>query len=140
MSESRTYTDQSVLDAIAAGEPWADPEMDPTRIDWQARLGASPVPFEVVDGRPYCREAHLASGIRYGRGWLGHWGPQQCADAVVLATAPTGRHLLMIERRGGDGTSGWALPGGYVDPGESPLDAAVRELREETTLVLPATC
>lgn len=134
----RTYTDPSVLAGIAAGASWADPEMDPTRIDWAARLAASPLPFEVIDGRPYCREAHVASGIRYGRGWLGHWGPQQCADAVVLATDPAGvRRLLLIERRGGDGTAGWALPGGYVDPGETPADAAVRELREETGLTLP---
>jgi ADP-ribose pyrophosphatase YjhB (NUDIX family) len=132
------YTHPAVLAAIAAGEPWADPEMDPTRIDWAARLAASPLPFEIIDGRPYCRQAHLVSGIRYGRGWLGHWGPQQCADAVVLATDPAGiRHLLMIERRGGDGTSGWALPGGYIDPGETALAAAVRELYEETGLTVP---
>jgi 8-oxo-dGTP diphosphatase len=41
-----------------------------------------------------------------------------------------GRILLAHWSQGG--FSGWTLPGGGIDPGEDPTDAAVREIREET--------
>jgi ADP-ribose pyrophosphatase len=127
-----TYTHPDVL-TRGVREGWADQETDPARIDWAPRQAAAAIPFRVVDGRPLnpCRD-HYSTGIRYGRGQLGHWGEQLCVDAVVTAADPGGhRWLLMIER--GDG-HGWALPGGKVDPGETPARAAVRELAEETGL------
>ncbi|WP_433797824.1 NUDIX domain-containing protein [Actinoplanes sp. CA-252034] len=126
-----TFTHPDVLAAAAAGESWADPETDPTRINWTRRLYTAAIPFELVDGRPVnpCE----TTKVRYGRNELGHWGEQVCADALVTFTDRAGRRwALMIERSDGHG---WALPGGYVDPGEDPADAARRELFEETGLV-----
>jgi len=46
-----------------------------------------------------------------------------------------GRLLLVRERSDG----GWALPGGWVDVGESPSEAVEKEVREESGFVVRAT-
>jgi ADP-ribose pyrophosphatase YjhB (NUDIX family) len=52
------------------------------------------------------------------------------ADALVQNDA--GEVLLV--RRADDGC--WAMPGGWVDPGETPAQAAVREVAEETGMTV----
>ncbi len=58
------------------------------------------------------------------------------ADAVVIQSG----HVLMIRRRAEPGKGLWALPGGYVNANtdRSVEDAAIRELREETGIKVPA--
>ena len=54
-------------------------------------------------------------------------------DIVVFAGDERNVPHVLLIRRGWDPFAGyWALPGGYVDDGETFLDAAVRELTEET--------
>ncbi len=58
--------------------------------------------------------------------------------AAVVFAVQDGRVLLV--RRGVDPQSGrWALPAGYVDYGEAPREAAVREVCEETGMTVRIT-
>lgn len=46
-------------------------------------------------------------------------------------------HLLVVKRGGHPGIGQIALPGGFLDPKETLLDAKIREVREETKLKVP---
>ena len=57
----------------------------------------------------------------------------QAAGAVI--TDATGRVLLVL--RSHEPQSGrWSIPGGHVEPGETPAEAAAREALEETGLTV----
>lgn len=130
-TQGRTYTHPDVF-TVGVRDGWADPETDPSRINWTQRQANAAIPFEVLDGRPVnpCE----STGIRYGRNELGHWGEALAADALVTAFDRSGtRWILLVERSDGHG---WALPGGFVEPSELFKDAAIRELAEETGIHL----
>ena len=52
--------------------------------------------------------------------------------AVVVAETPDGKIVLNKEYRHPTGKWLYGCPGGKIDPGESPIEAARRELLEET--------
>lgn len=57
------------------------------------------------------------------------------AAASAVVTDRHGRILLVL--RANDPQAGrWSLPGGRVEPGETPRDAAAREVLEETGIVV----
>lgn len=60
--------------------------------------------------------------------------PPIAADIIIELVDRPERPVVFIERL--NPPHGWALPGGFVDIGETVEAAAVREAREETGLVV----
>ena len=58
-----------------------------------------------------------------------------CVGAVI--TDDRGR-LLLIKRGHAPSAGLWSLPGGRIEPGETDAEALVREIREETGLMIEA--
>lgn len=56
-------------------------------------------------------------------------------ELTTLCLVRRGGQILLQNRVKAD-WRGYALPGGHVEPGESIVDAVVREIREETGLIL----
>jgi len=56
--------------------------------------------------------------------------PVPCVGVVCLR----GDEVLLIRRGTPPRQGEWSLPGGRIEPGERAVDAALRELREETAV------
>ena len=72
-------------------------------------------------------EARDPSGFDIKRSIVRHMG-----SAVMMAVDEKKRILLVRQFRLPAGRSLWELPAGKLDEGEKPLEAARRELKEET--------
>ena len=64
-------------------------------------------------------------------GWIYYKNP---SPVVVCAAKTEGGKILIAKRNLKPGKNKWALPGGFIESGETPKVACLRELEEETGL------
>ena len=129
---------------------WRTPYADyaPPRFESPGMLGRTPDPTD-IHNITRTMQTHEPGGITIdgasgeplnprgrtgvsGRGQLWLWGPNHAADFLLTRFNTVTQQLeaLLILRNNGQ----WAIPGGMVDSGESPAMAAMRELKEETSI------
>lgn len=77
--------------------------------------------------------SNTAIGVVTGTGRYWRMGPNYTGDPIVVTNEDT-PHVLLVLRRDNDM---WAVPGGFVDKGETAEQAGRREAWEETGLILP---
>ncbi len=108
---------------------------------------AAQVPAAVFDRLQAFRDtevfAAMAEEHRYVEAYKKSWEvapyPSVFVATDVLAIQPDATgvpHILLVRRGGIPGKGQWAMPGGYLNPEEPLVDGALRELREETGMVL----
>ena len=57
----------------------------------------------------------------------------ECVELTVLCLIQDGNRIL-LQNRAKEDWKGYTFPGGHVEPGESFVDAVIREMKEETGL------
>ena len=62
-------------------------------------------------------------------------GKTEAVELTVLCLIEDGNKILLQNRVKKD-WQGYAIPGGHVEPGESFIDAVIREMKEETGLTV----
>lgn len=83
-------------------------------------LCGTPLQSGMIDGkrRGYCPQC----------GFVAYKNPIPSVGAIAIRD----RKVLLVKRGKDPGRGSWAPPSGFVESGETPEDACLRELKEET--------
>jgi bifunctional NMN adenylyltransferase/nudix hydrolase len=71
----------------------------------------------------------------YHKQWIN--SPWPVTFVTVDCLVQQSGHILLIKRKAAPGSGLYALPGGFINQDELIIDAAMRELREETSIKMP---
>lgn len=89
----------------------------------------------------HAREFHdIASEWKFVNDYKKSWGnaPYPPTFVTVDAVVTNAGHVLLVTRDAAPGRGLFALPGGFVNPGEKLKDGMLRELKEETQIKVPS--
>lgn len=110
------------------------------RYQLQDTLLTKPVCDFLFDKFTHTEEfTQLQKEIRFVRDYKKQWeiAPYPVKHMTVDALVEQSGHVLLVRRKSSPGEGLWALPGGHLDPEETTLNGAIRELKEETKLKVP---
>lgn len=118
---------------VSTGQAAADVEVSPTTLQRWANAGLVPEAWHRMPSghlRWDLTKLRELLGITTGEPVQDPTAPVKPSIATAIVTSKLG---VLVERRL-DGRPLWTFPAGEIEPGEAPLDAAIRETKEETGL------